>query len=115
MWVNLFQNYVTEQEGIKIEIRDSAYIGVISRKSQQCKNVIIVTTYFPFLVIVVIFIYHLVAFQGLSYMISYLVFSATLRLMGLSSMLRVAKLEMADLDLNSGFLIFHSLFFHVCD
>lgn len=48
-------------------------------------------------------------------MISYLVFSATLRLMGLSNMLRVAKLEMADLDLNSGFLIFHSLFFHVCD
>ena len=52
MWVNIFQNYITEQESIEVEIGVSVYIGVISTKSQQCENLIIVTNCFSF------FVYH---------------------------------------------------------
>lgn len=36
-WVNIFKNYIIEQEVIEIEIGYSVYIGVISRKSHSTK------------------------------------------------------------------------------
>lgn len=51
VWVNVFQNYVLEQEGSEIETGNSVYVGVISPVK---KNLIIVTNCFPFVVTVVI-------------------------------------------------------------
>lgn len=75
---------------------------MIFRKNNQCKNLIIVNNYFPFLVIV-IFVQYFVAFKGFPYVISFSLFSYS----ETPKFLRVAQLKMVDLSLNPGsFFIF---------
>lgn len=42
-------------------------------------------------------------------------FNLFVGLLEFSNLLRAVQLEIVDLDLNPGFLIFHSLLCHMCD